>query len=433
MVSDDAVVATGLVLQVNISTGGVPKLPVERAWVGTMGVEGDAHRENTVHGGPHQAVCLYGIEAIERLQSEGHPVEPGSVGENLTTTGIEWSLLPVGSRARIGETLLLEVASATTPCKTQTRNFRGGHFSRISIALHPSDSRMYARVLREGEVRPGDPISILPPASDSHAADFLLLKRLDRAERKSSLAAWAAARQAGIDICFVEDGDLSMSASTQAPGPAFNHSSGLAQYPNLLPLVTDFYDRRGTPGWLWAAERLWPGAQPAVTVAVFAALADEVEEVPVPPGVAVRHIGRADAHLYTSVRGTEPGAEGIAGAGDERPNPWDAVYTVLADWPHRFLFLAELDGKPAGVASLHTNGNVGWLRGALVAPEARGRGIQRALISARARKAKAEGCDLVGSWAEPDGPSAGNILRMGLHHVGLRHNYVYTPGQTELG
>ena len=46
----------------------------------------------TVHGGPYRAVCLYAIEAIERLQAEGHPVEPGSVGDNLTTSGIEWSL-----------------------------------------------------------------------------------------------------------------------------------------------------------------------------------------------------------------------------------------------------------------------------------------------------------------------------------------------------
>ena len=86
---------TGKVLQVNISGGGVPKKPVERAWVGVLGLEGDAHRENTVHGGPHRAVCLFGIEVIERLQSEGHPVEPGSVGENLTTSGIEWSLAGV--------------------------------------------------------------------------------------------------------------------------------------------------------------------------------------------------------------------------------------------------------------------------------------------------------------------------------------------------
>src|SRR5215212_9995453 len=107
---------SGSVVQVNISPGGVPKLPVDEARVNRFGLAGDGHDEATVHGGPHRAVCLFAFEAIERLQSEGHPVRPGSVGENLTTTGVEWSLLPVGTRARIGETLLLEVASTATPC-----------------------------------------------------------------------------------------------------------------------------------------------------------------------------------------------------------------------------------------------------------------------------------------------------------------------------
>jgi len=168
---------SGRVLQVNISGGGVPKLPVEAAWVSRLGVEGDAHRERTAHGGPHRAVCLFAVEAIERLQSEGHPVEPGSVGENLTTAGIEWSLLPIGTRARIGDELEIELASSTTPCATQRPNFLAGRFSRISIDLHPSDSRMYARVLVEGAIRAGDPIVILPPDPNSHAAEELSLGR----------------------------------------------------------------------------------------------------------------------------------------------------------------------------------------------------------------------------------------------------------------
>src|SRR4029078_2107424 len=94
------------VLQVNVSPGGLPKLPVDQAWVGRLGLDGDGHNAQTVHGGPYRAVCLCGIEAIERLQAEGHPVGAGGVGENLTTTGIEWSLLPVGTAVRIGAKVL---------------------------------------------------------------------------------------------------------------------------------------------------------------------------------------------------------------------------------------------------------------------------------------------------------------------------------------
>ena len=85
-----------------------------------------------------------------------------------------------------------------------------------------------------------------------------------------------------------------------------------------------------------------------------------------------------------------------------------------------------------GVASLHTNARTGWLRGALVASEARGRGIQRALIAARVQMAIDEGCDLVGSWAESEGPSAANIQRMGFHQVGTRSTYIYVPGQSQV-
>ncbi len=83
----------------------------------------------------------------------------------------------------------------------------------------------------------------MPPEPDSHAPEFLMLKRLDRVETQVERGRLAAAEEAGITIEFVEDGDLAMSASIDTPGPAFNHSSGLAQYPNLIPMVTDFYDR----------------------------------------------------------------------------------------------------------------------------------------------------------------------------------------------
>ena len=152
--------AHGRVLQVNVSRGGVPKLPIERGTVTKLGIEGDGHRESS-HGGPDKALCLFAGEAIERLQAEGHPVRAGSTGENLTTRGVEWSTLPVGTRARIGGSVVIELTAAAAPCGKQRENFRGGAIERISIRRFPADSRMYARVLEEGEIRPGDPIHLL--------------------------------------------------------------------------------------------------------------------------------------------------------------------------------------------------------------------------------------------------------------------------------
>ena len=419
---------TGRVIAVNVSGGGVPKRPVERAWVGVLGLEGDAHRENTVHGGPHRAVCLFGIEVIERLQSEGHPIEPGGAGENLTTSGIEWSLLPIGTRARVGEQLELEVSSSTTPCKTQVGNFSDGNFNRIRIELHPSDSRMYARVITEGEVKPGDPITLLPDINPQAAAEEML-RRLHRAETKSAVAAWRAAAASGFAIDILEDGEIALASSTDLPGPAFNSALGLARLPNMVSMATDFFDAHNTTGYLWFDGPPWPGAVPMMEGDMVGAYVTDQDVVaaiastPVPDGVTIRRVEPGETAAFNAVRSGDPFAGGVK----DGPNPWPQVYEHLAKTHARQLFVAEIDGLPVGNASLHVGAGTGWLRGALTAPQARGRGIQRALIAERIRAAIDAGCDLVGAQADPGEVSARNLQRMGLRRLGSQDNYEYVP------
>ncbi|MDL2335107.1 MAG: MOSC domain-containing protein [Chloroflexota bacterium] len=419
----------GRVVAVNVSGGGVPKRPVDRAWVGPFGLEGDAHRENTVHGGPHRAVCLFGVEVIERLQSEGHPIEPGGAGENLTTSGIEWSLLPVGTQARVGDQLELEVSSSTTPCATQIRNFSDGNFNRIRIELHPSDSRMYARVIREGEVKPGDPITLLPDVNAGAQIEEME-RRLDRAETKSTVAAWRAASAAGFAIDIVEDGELAMASSTDLPGPAFNSTHGLARLPNMLPMATDFYDAHNSTGYLWMTQAPWPNAKAFMegdfvgAYVTDAALVDALAAQSMPEGVTIRRLGPGEATVYNAVRGSTA----AGGMADGAPNPWPKVYERLAGTNARQLFVAEINGVAVANASLHVSAGAGWLRGALVTPDARGKGIQRALIAARIRAAIEAGCDLVGAQAEPGEVSARNLNALGLRHLGNANLYEYIPG-----
>ncbi|MDP8904973.1 MAG: GNAT family N-acetyltransferase [Chloroflexota bacterium] len=410
----------GRLLQVNVSRGGVPKLPVAEAWVGRSGLEGDGHRERTVHGGPHRAVCLFSIEAIERLQAEGHPVEPGSVGENLTTLGVEWSLLPVGTRARIGDQVEVELASPTMPCSTQRPNFRDGRVSRISIDLHPSDSRMYARVLAEGTVRPGDEIEIVPPAPGSRAADELLLARLDRAVGRSSLAGWRIARDLGRDIRIVDDGELLMAAAPAMPGPRWNQALGLARLPELVGDAQRFFDDNATVGWIVTEAAARERGQPGTFVGVFAAAPGEISDAAAPPGVRIRQVTPADLPAINEVR--------RAGGSADLDAALEAAFdAAVLELPHSFRLIAELDGEPVAVASLHASHGTGWMRGAMVVPAARGRGIQRALIRERARLANEQGCDLVGAWAEVSSVSAANMSAVGLRKVGLRQHQRYAP------
>jgi MOSC domain-containing protein YiiM len=146
--------------QISVSDGGVPKRPVFEAKVGTDGVEGDRQENLKFHGGPDRAVCLFSMELIERLQDEGHFIDAGLSGENLTLAGLDWELMRPGVRLTVGPDVELEVTSYTAPCSKNGRWFRDEDFSRISQKLNPGWSRVYAKVLCGGIVRPGDEVTL---------------------------------------------------------------------------------------------------------------------------------------------------------------------------------------------------------------------------------------------------------------------------------
>ena len=147
--------------QLSVSGGGVPKLPVAQAEVTANGIVGDRQRNRRFHGGPRRAVCLFALEEIERLRAEGHPVAPGTTGENVTVAGLPWERVRPGACLALGGEVVLEVTSYTAPCKNIGPSFRDGDFTRISQKLHPGESRVYARVLTPGIVRTGDPVRLL--------------------------------------------------------------------------------------------------------------------------------------------------------------------------------------------------------------------------------------------------------------------------------
>ena len=153
--------AVGRVVQVNISPGGVPKLPVQEVRVRRLGLDGDDHNDAADHGGPMRAVSLLAIEAIRRVAADGNPIAPGTTGENVTTEGIELGELAYGIRLVIGTELVIELTAPANPCRTIAHNFADGRFGRMSVKAHPLDTRVYASVVREGTIRPGDEIRVL--------------------------------------------------------------------------------------------------------------------------------------------------------------------------------------------------------------------------------------------------------------------------------
>lgn len=155
----------GRIVQINVSPGGVPKRPVPRARVMRSGTLGDAHRDAERHGGPDRALCLFSLEQIETLEMEGHPVEPGALGENLTVAGLDWAQVKPEDFFRGGDDVLVQITRFTSPCPNVRAAFLDGAYARVSQQRYPAWSRLYAHVLVPGEIAAGDQMERLTPAA----------------------------------------------------------------------------------------------------------------------------------------------------------------------------------------------------------------------------------------------------------------------------
>jgi MOSC domain-containing protein YiiM len=159
--------------QISVSRGGVPKRAVPSARVTVLGIEGDAQRDRQHHGGPERALCLFSQDRIHTLQAEGHPITAGSIGENVTLEGVDWITVTPGAYFLLGRDVLVQVTSYTAPCFNIAASFSDRNHSRVSQKRHPGDSRVYARVLREGLISSGDPVQRL---TESEARAVLSLR-----------------------------------------------------------------------------------------------------------------------------------------------------------------------------------------------------------------------------------------------------------------
>ena len=159
----------GILLQVNIGTGGVPKRAVLLGRVAKTGFEGDRFVHPSIHGGPSQAILLIANEVIQELISLGYPVYPGALGENLTISGFDHRQWRQGQQFRAGA-VRLEMTKPRAPCRTLDVYGVGRNGIPIQKWLYDSavkanDFRsvcwgrggFYARVVTPGTVAAGDP------------------------------------------------------------------------------------------------------------------------------------------------------------------------------------------------------------------------------------------------------------------------------------
>ncbi|MEU5338511.1 MOSC domain-containing protein [Streptomyces asoensis] len=148
---------------------GIDKRPVEGPvriaapgpkGVGASGLAGDTVCDLRHHGGDDQAVYAVAREDLDDWERElGRSLANGSFGENLTTTGLDVSGALIGERWRIGPDVVLEVTSGRIPCLT----FQGhlGEKRWVRRFTEKAATGAYLRVVVPGEVRAGDPVTVV--------------------------------------------------------------------------------------------------------------------------------------------------------------------------------------------------------------------------------------------------------------------------------
>jgi MOSC domain-containing protein YiiM len=141
----------GKILSVNISEKkGEKKHNVgeSRALI-DMGLADDAHI-----GMELRQISLLAAESIEKIRQKGLNVSYGDFAENLTTEGIELYTLPLGTKIKVGNDVLLEVTQIGKTCAKPCAIFYA-----VGDCVMPKEG-IFARVVSPGNIKIGDEIIV---------------------------------------------------------------------------------------------------------------------------------------------------------------------------------------------------------------------------------------------------------------------------------
>ncbi|CAM3285501.1 MOSC domain-containing protein [Deinococcus saxicola] len=168
---------------------GIDKRPLPgRVRVSTDGLDGDHVLDTRHHGGPDQAVYIYTREDYAVWEAElGRALPPGLFGENLLMGGLESAAMRVGDRLELGEKggVLLEVTAPRIPCATLAAHVGDPAFvKQFRGVARPG---FYTRVLRGGEVGPGDSVRLIPGPADAPSIGELFALHYKRSANPEKL------------------------------------------------------------------------------------------------------------------------------------------------------------------------------------------------------------------------------------------------------
>ena len=174
-------------------TSGIVKAPVDGpVWLGRTNLAGDGQADLVNHGGPDKAVLAYAEVHYPdwRRELERPDLPHGAFGENFTVDGLTEDAVCIGDTYTLGDDVVVQVSQPHAPCWKLARRWR----MRELTALVEGSGRTgwYLRVLREGTVRPGLPVTLVerpyPAWTVTRASRVMRARTRDR-EAAGALAA----------------------------------------------------------------------------------------------------------------------------------------------------------------------------------------------------------------------------------------------------
>jgi len=165
--------ASGRLIKINRSNGGLPKYPAAGpVMLAPDGIEGDRHLHLKYHGGPNKAVLMIASELIDNLAGKSYPVYYGALGENLTVRGLNPHSWRSGQRYRVGEDARIELTTLRVPCN-QLLLYSSTENEPIGPELYDEQAKagdtssphwahggFYAKVIRPGLLFEGAPVTL---------------------------------------------------------------------------------------------------------------------------------------------------------------------------------------------------------------------------------------------------------------------------------
>jgi len=127
------------------------KIPIKEGLIiKDWGLEGDAHA-----GKYHKQISLLGLDSMNKMRDQGVKINFGELYENLDVEGLVLYKLPLGTKLKIGEDILLEI----TQIGKKNIYFLEINGKRISSIM--TKEGIFTRVLKGGKVRIDDEIEVV--------------------------------------------------------------------------------------------------------------------------------------------------------------------------------------------------------------------------------------------------------------------------------